>query len=283
MKQIAKCLIWLAKWPMRCVTLLSFGCLASTSVLSHELWIDTPDFQPKTDQSIPIELRNGENLQGINLSYFENRVVELFYDHSGIIPATSRSGDLPAMTIPPQPDGLVRAVYVSTPQRIYYTGLEKFTAFAQHKDFEWAVAKHLENGYPTDRFGERYTRYSKALIGVGAGMGQDKSYGLPVEFTALANPYTDDLSKGLSVALTYNGAPRADAQIEVFEQTPNGELTIFTLRTNDVGIANIPVKPGHKYLLDHVVLRTLPADMRTNDADPVWDSLWAALTFQVAR
>lgn len=283
MKQIAKSLIWFANTAMRWVTFLSFGCVVATMAMSHELWIDTPDFQPQTDQSIPIELRNGENFQGINLSYFENRVVELFYDHSGIMPAASRSGDLPAMTIPPQPDGLVRAVYVSTPQRIYYTGLEKFTAFAQHKDLEWALTQHVENGYPADRFGERYTRYSKALIGVGTSTGQDKTYGLTVEFTALANPYTDDVTQGLPVRLTYENAPRPNAQVEVFERAPDGNVTVFTTRTDDLGVAIIPVKQGHIYLLDHVVLRPLPDDLRTTDTDPVWDSLWAALTFQVAQ
>lgn len=248
---------------------------------AHELWIDTPEFQPQKSQSIPIELRNGENLQGINLSYFDNRVVSFFYDQTGMIPANSRSGDLPAMIIPPLPDGLLRAVYVSTPQRIYYTGMDKFAAFARHKDFAWAIQTHADNAYPTDRFGERYIRYSKALIGVGTAHGYDKTYGLDVEFTALDNPYTDDVSSGLRVALHYENALRADAQVEVFEQSPQGGVQVFTTRTDETGVAVIPVRAGHKYLLDHVVLRPLPPDSRRSDTDPVWESLWAALTFKV--
>lgn len=283
MKQVMKSLSLVAKFAKLYVTAGSFLVGFGTMALSHELWIDTPDFQPQKNQPIAIELRNGENLQGINLSYFENRVVEFFYDQTGISPANARSGDLPAMTIPPQPDGLLRAVYVSTPQRIYYTGMDKFAAFARHKDFEWAVQTHTDNAYPTDRFGERYIRYSKALIGVGTAQGRDTTYGLDVEFTALDNPYTDDLSSGLRVVLQYENAPRANAQVEVFEKSPAGDVRVFTTRTDDMGVATIPVKAGHKYLLDHVALRPLPPETRSSDTDPVWESLWAALTFQVAQ
>jgi hypothetical protein len=283
MKQVVKCPSFLAKFVKLCVTSGSLLVGLATMAVSHELWIDTPDFQPPKNQPFPIELRNGENLQGINLSYFDNRMVEFFYDQGAITPANARSGDLPALTIPPQADGLLRVVYVSTPQRIYYTGMDKFAAFARHKDFEWAIQMHTDNAFPTDRFGERYTRYSKALIGVGTAQGRDKTYGLDVEFTALDNPYTDDPSSGLLVLLQYENAPRADAQVEVFEKSPTGDVRVFTTRTDDMGVATIPVKEGHKYLLDHVVLRPLPPEARSSDTDPVWESLWAALTFEVAQ
>ena len=54
-------------------------------------------------------------------------------------------------------------------------------------------------------------------------------------------------------------------------------LTVITyLATDAKGEAVIPVRPGHRYLLDAVVLREAP------DGDgPVWESLWAAMTFAV--
>jgi hypothetical protein len=39
---------------------------------------------------------------------------------------------------------------------------------------------------------------------------------------------------------------------------------------------NIPVKSGHEYLLDAVVLRAADPD-----DGAVWETLWAALTFAV--
>ena len=82
--------------------------------------------------------------------------------------------------------------------------------------------------------------------------------------------------------LLYQGGPRADAQIEIFERDARGAVTITTLRTDSAGEARIPVKPGHDYLLDAVVLRE-PAPDLAAEHDAVWETLWAALTFGVPQ
>jgi hypothetical protein len=97
---------------------------------------------------------------------------------------------------------------------------------------------------------------------------------------AHANPYRDDLSAGLPVTLYYQGTARPDAQIEVFERDPDGIARSFMLRTDANGNAVIPVKSGQTYLLDSVVLRPLDFQDSTGSA-PLWQSLWAALTFKV--
>ena len=84
--------------------------------------------------------------------------------------------------------------------------------------------------------------------------------------------------KGMPVRLTYQGEPRADEQIEVFERDTGGEVTVTTLRTDGDGRALIPVKPGHDYMLDAVLMRAVEPAF---EGDPVWESLWANLTFGV--
>lgn len=255
-------------------------CLFGGTVVAHELWIDTPDFTPATQDPIEIELRNGEMLRGINLSYFETRVERLFYDNGTETAAQSRMGDMPAMIVPPQHDGLLRVVYVSTPSTISYAKWDKFVAFTDHKDAAWVQDVHQSRGFPTQGFKEEYTRYSKALIGVGGAQGADKTYGLEVEITALANPYVDDLSGGLPILVTVQNVPRGDAQVEVFERDAEGVARSFTIRTDSKGRAIVPVSKGKTYLLDSVVLRPMPnQDSRTDGI--YWQSHWAALTFQV--
>ncbi len=141
--------------------------LCPLSSFAHELWIDTPDFTPKTSQDIPIELRNGEMFKGINLSFFNTRVNALYFDMTERVDAASRLGDIPAMTVPGQSDGLLRVVYISNPDTLTYAKWEKFVAFTNHKDAAWAQKDHIENGFPNEAFKEEYIRYSKALIGVG--------------------------------------------------------------------------------------------------------------------
>jgi hypothetical protein len=45
------------------------------------------------------------------------------------------------------------------------------------------------------------------------------------------------------------------------------------------GKALIPVKAGTEYLFDAVVMRPLPGSVAEDT--PVWETLWASLTFRV--
>ncbi len=171
-------------------------------------------------------------------------------------------------------------VYESTNSTVQYNTWEKFAAFAKHKGFADAEARHLERNLPMGRFSEVYTRYCKSLIGVGDATGQDATTGLETEFVALNNPYTDDLSGGFPVQLFYQGASRSHAQIEVFERGPDGAVDITYLHTDAQGQAVIPVKAAHTYLLDAVVLRDPQEDVAAR-LNVVWETLWASMTFSV--
>ena len=70
-------------------------------------------------------------------------------------------------------------------RQYHLSRFEKIHGFVEEKDATWALQRHLENNWPTDRFTERYFRHSKALIDIGHGQGADETFGLFVEFTAL--------------------------------------------------------------------------------------------------
>ena len=57
-------------------------------------------------------------------------------------------------------------------------------------------------------------------------------------------------------------------------------MTVTITRTNDQGHAAIPVVAGTEYLLDAVVLRPVTG-ATTVEAGPVWETLWASMTFAV--
>ena len=52
------------------------------------------------------------------------------------------------------------------------------------------------------------------------------------------------------------------------------------MQTNAEGIAIVPVKAGYAYLLDNVLLRE-PSEALAQETGAVWETLWAALTFEV--
>jgi uncharacterized GH25 family protein len=174
-------------------------------------------------------------------------------------------------------DGLVVIVHETSDSTLTYTEWDKFIDFVEHKDFDSALAAHAARGLPETGFKESYRRYAKALIAVGSGAGSDAPTGLETEIVALANPYTDDLSGGLPVRVLYQDAPRADAQVELFEKGPDEAVVVTLHRTDAEGVARLPVKPGYEYLVDAVILRDTGND--DTETGPVWHSLWAALTF----
>ena len=267
---------------LKIIALLGLYIFATMrSAFSHELWLDSKSFQINSGEILEINLRNGENFKGINLSFFSNHIKQFFWvQNEKRTDVISRMGDVPAMRNKMEHDGLVSIVYESTPSFLTYTKWDKFVDFVTHKDLGDALKRHNANGWPKDGFQEIYHRYSKALIGVGAADGTDQNFGLVTEFVALENPYLDETPDTLLVRLLYDNAPRIGAQVEVFERNDNKDVRVFTRRTDEKGQVLIPVKGGHDYLIDSVVLR----EFSTNEQNaPIWESLWAALTFSVPK
>ena len=254
--------------------------LAATA---HEFWIEPLAYKVEAGERLQAHFRNGEEFKGTTLSYFDRSAARFEMIAGGAVTVlTPRSGDSPALDVPsPVADGLVVVVHETTPSRLTYREWPKFLKFAAHKDFADAEARHLAAGWPQENFRESYSRHVKALIAVGSGQGTDAATGMKTEFVALTNPYGTDFDNDMKVRLLADGAPRADAQVEVFDRAPDGSVTITLHRTDAAGEAAIPVQSGHDYLFDAVVLQAA-AQNGDNAAQPIlWETYWAALTFAV--
>ena len=254
------------------------------TLIGHELWIDTTDFRVEKDTEINLNLRNGENFDGFSLGYFDRSVEKLYWRQNGNqFNNTSRQGDIPALKIVPDENGLVTAVYVSKPSIIKYKEFKKFKNFAIAKHSQRAIDFHLNSNFPKENFSEIYTRYSKALLGIGGAEGSDKANDLELELIALQNPYTDDISSGIEILTLYQGRPQAFTTLNVFERS-NADLRVnsYVVKSDEKGIAKVKVENDNAYLIDNVILR--PAnDKLLKDKGVIWESLWAALTFGVIR
>ncbi len=234
------------------------------------------------EKAFTADLRNGEKFKGTRQSFFADRNTRFeVIMGDAAAPITGRMGDRPAIQLPaPAQDGLMILAHEAAPSTITYKEWPKFMKFVAHKDFKEAEAIHTARGWAKEGFKETYTRHSKSLIAVGDGAGSDRELGLVTEFVALENPYAADFDGTLDVALFYNGEPRADAQIEVYERDAEDNVAVTITRTDATGRAAIPLQAGMEYLLDAVVLR--PVEGATNAEDgPVWETLWASLTFAV--
>lgn len=261
---------------MRLLVSLVTAALLATPVLSHEFWIEPQSFQVETGDLLVADFRNGQNFKGGKLSWFDHRIARSELQLGQIsTPLTGRAGDMPAISLETQQPGLLRIVHQTTLTTLTYREAEKFQAFVDHKNLDTTA---LPN--PSYPLAEGYTRYAKSLVAVGSAQGQDANAGLEIEFIALKNPYTQELSGGLPLQLIYGGSPRGDAQVEIFDRDQAGDVSITLLRTDADGMVTVPVTPGHSYLIDSVVLRRPEATL-AEEKKIVWESLWASLTFAV--
>ncbi len=264
--------------PLVPLCLLAFS---TVSLSAHELWIEALEYQIKPQGRLVANIVNGQQFRGHKLAYLPPVAIRFDLVSNGIVtPVRARAGDRPALDIAGIDAGLKVVVYQAANASLTYHGWEKFGSFIDHKDLPTSLEGHLSRGLPPTEFKEVYSRYSKALISVGAGVGADQRMGLTTELVALANPYTDTLPTGLPVQLFLGDKVRADEQIEIFDRDMDGEVVISTIRTGEDGIAVIALAPGHTYMLDAVVLREPSAELAA-ETGAVWESLWANLTFAV--
>lgn len=253
----------------------------ATPILAHEFWLEPLEYTADAGAGVKVQIRNGQKFSGIELAYFDNRIVMFDWLQSGQrAPIQARAGDAPAVNVPNAGDGLVVLAYQSTPSTLTYREWALFENFVTHKGFAEAIERHRARALPEVNFKEIYTRYCKTLIGVGSANGQDAQTGMEAEIVALANPYTEDLRQGMPVQVFYQGAPHSHGQIEVFDRDPTGKVVTSIVQTDDAGRAIVPVNPGHEYLFDSVVLREPTSDI-AQEKGAVWESLWASLTFAV--
>ena len=264
------------------ILFISFGLFVSkgSSLISHEMWLDTTTFQQSVGKDIQISLKNGQMFEGAGLSYFKSRFSDFYYiSNEQKIEIESRMGDTPAATISLNTNGLLTGVYVSKKSTITYKSIDKFANFVSEKGEDWVIQKHGELKFPKNNFKEEYYRFSKILIGVGDASGSDKNVGLKHELVALTNPYIISSSDKFLVQLLFNNEPQKNRQITIFERDIENKVNIRTTLTNSNGIGKFEVTEGHDYLLDNVIL-----ELNDNSEDNVfWKSYWAALTFRASN
>lgn len=257
---------------------LIFTC--SVPAAAHEFWISPQQYQVVEGEAILAALRVGQGFEGAEQPYLPGQTARFdLVRGKQVVPVVSRIGDRPAVHQEVPDQGLWIVVHETTDQKLRYDKYETFQGFVTHKGFPDVLTEHRRRGLPEAGFREAYRRFAKALVAVGDGEGADRQVGLRTEIVAGLNPYTDDLSQGLPVQVFFEGNPRVGAQVELFAKR-DGVVEITTYRTDAEGRVTLPVTPGTEYLVDAVTLLPRAAEAET---DPVWESLWAALTFQTPR
>ncbi len=259
---------------------LALALLASP-VSAHEFWLQPVDYTVEPDATLIVRIVNGSDYTGQSLPFLPQRIARFDdYVNGTPTPVEGRTGDLPAVTMQATQPGLNVLAYQAQNATVDYKDWDTFVRFTEHKDFPGILDKHRARGFPEEAFREVYSRYSKALVAVGDGAGQDQRTGLETEIVALTNPYTDDMTDGMKFQLWYGDSPRANVRFEVYDYSPAGEITQTFLTTDDQGMVTVPVKPGYMYMADAVVIRE-PEAALAEETGALWETLWANMTWAV--
>jgi len=261
--------------------ILILSLIFTNPVYAHEFWISPVKYEIGIHEPIEAHNRVGQNFVGGSYYFLEkdtNRHEVMQAEK--IIKVNGRNGDRPAFQLEGLPNGLAILVHETTNSNLTYRDYEKFKGFVKHKAFKGLPQAHISRGLPKIGFVESYSRFAKSLVAIGDGVGQDISVGHEIEIIALTNPYTDDVSNGMHVQVLMAGRPRANVQVEIFERPFNSDGKVqISLYTTDInGIALFPVTRGHEYMLDNVALIAIEPKVK---GDPVWQSIWANLTFYI--
>lgn len=259
----------------------------ATCAAAHEFWIGPREARLSPGETLVADLLQGQHFKG-NALRFNPAKFERFgvVGPDGETAVTSRLGDAPALSQPLDAPGLHVVVYAGRPERTTYFALADFQAAAAYEGLGDVAARHRARNLPLEAFSEGYTRYSKALVRVGEGpMPADRTLGLPIELVFEDAPHAAPTPASARVRALLFGRPMANAQVRVFsrsrEADPGAPADETVLRTDARGRAAVPLAPGRAYLLSSVHLRE-PSAALARSRDVVWETLWAASTFDTA-
>lgn len=265
--------------------ILALNHYSCTGVNAHEFWIEPKKFIVKSSEKISGNLFVGQLMKGVSYGYYPKNFKRFeIKTNNDVKSLNGKIGDKPAIKIPAQGDSLVTIIHVTNNNTVLYNNWISFDKFLTEKNLTSVRAQHLQSNFPKTQFKEMYSRYAKALIGSGTSVGMDKKTGLEVELVLKENPYTHDLTNGLTIELFYKGRPRVDTQIEVFSRDTHKMVTKKIISTNARGQATIQVKRKTDYMINAIVMRqpTFDETAIKNSTKPIlWESLWASTSFTV--
>ena len=262
------------------VPLILLSIIMAQAVSAHEFWLEPLSFEVDSGSKIQAHLKVGQMMDGDTYAYYPSNF-DRFDMTIGetTTPVKGRFAQSPAVEQTAEKSGLYILTYQSRPSTLRYEKREIFESFLKNEGIEWVLEAHKKRGLPELDFIELYKRFSKSLIKVGDGAGQDRAMGMLIEWVVETNPYTTDDLEAVTAQLLYQGKPFANSYVVVFNKF-NDEVTRQTFTTDDDGRVSIPTAKGGVFLVNAVhMIEPIKAQMGDKKGD--WMSLWASTTYEI--
>jgi uncharacterized GH25 family protein len=252
----------------------------SAGLSAHDFWIEPSTFSPRPDEAVRIQLRVGERFAGEPVAR-NGAAIERFVavGPSGEKPVFGRDGLDPAGLLRLETPGLWQIGYRSKPSPVVLPA-EKFEQYLRDEGLEYIIDARAARGQSQAAGREIFSRSVKSLLRAGddaGATGFDRALGLTLEFVPEVDPTTAS-GKRVPMRLLLEGKPLARAQVVAYRKDAGaaGAATeALRARTDAEGRVAVAVEPG-QWLVKAVYMKGADA---SSSAD--WESVWAALTFEV--
>ncbi len=258
-------------------------CLAAVLILAvgpvraHDFWIEPSTFVVNLEDSVSLQLREGQELAGNSLPY----VPDWFQDFSrsdaqGRAPVVSEMGNDPAAVIRIRSAGTTLIGYRSTADFVTLAP-EKFENYLRSEGMETIVALRAKLGESDKEARENFVRCAKTYLTTN-GRALAKEVQAPLGYTLELMPADNlhGLSPGdtLNLQLLYLGNPLAGALVTAFrKEKPEAKVHV---RTDKQGRASLLLSAPGLWLVKAVHMVRLEKHPKAD-----WESYWASLLFEL--
>ena len=161
-----------------------------------------------------------------------------------------------------------------------------FRQHVEHQGLDDVAADRATRGEDDRPVRERYSRYGKTLLRVGArgaGAHVTKPLGLKIELVPHVDPTTLQPGSKLRVLLLLDGRPAPNALVGGINAASNAKPEEWPLkaRTDATGEVELTLNAPGAWLIRAV--RTVRRTGETGELAADWESYWASLSFHLAR
>lgn len=263
---------------------------SATPLAAHEFWVTPSLWRAEHGARVSILANVGDRFpNGSSFTAPERidraRLVGPGIDQTIAAPYRRDGDSLAADVILPSLAGTYAGVFIVKPRVGEKTG-PIFEEHLKHQGLDDVAAERARRNETQQTVRERYSRYGKTLVQVGAG-GDDsvvtRPLGLKIELVPLSNPMRLRPGDRLRVRLLLDGQPvrgalvgaiNADAKVAADEWP-------VTARTDGNGEVALTLADAGPWLIRAVRMLRRTGETGPEAAD--WETYWASLTFTMAR
>jgi uncharacterized GH25 family protein len=266
-----------------CAGLLGLLLLVGAPARAHDYWLEFSPRAPRQGDLLSLSLWVGEDFAAHEQKAMEIERTLSLRHLSGAgdedLRPLAREGAAPIVKLPLREPGGHLLALERTPAHISMRAL-KFNRYLKHEGLRAAFAERKRSGERYQRARERYTRYLKAFVQVGAAADgvSTRVLGHRIELVPERDVAAARVGERLALQVRFEGEPLAGVMVEAFVRDAAGE-PLGQQQTSDAkGWVEFTLGQRGAWLV-----RTVHMQRCIGCDDAEWESFWTAYSFAVGQ